>query len=56
MLLANGASPDIADHDGVTPMMVLQVRSARLPTAEVLADILERQGKEQQHDEAACAR
>ena len=48
MLLANGASPDIADNDGVTPMMALQVKAARLPLAEALADILMRKSKEQQ--------
>ena len=56
MLLANGANPDIADHDSVTPMMVLQTKSARLPTAEVLADILERHGRERPEGKTACAR
>ena len=42
MLLANGAEPDIADNDGVTPLRVLQAKATRLPLAEVLADILER--------------
>ena len=48
MLLANGASPDIADNDGVTPMMALQVKAERLPLAEALADILMRKSKEKQ--------
>ena len=48
MLLANGANPDIADNDGVTPMMALQVKAARLPLAEALADILIRKSKEKQ--------
>ena len=56
MLLANGASPDIADNDGVTPMMVLQVMSEWLPTAEILADILERHGRGEPEGNAACAR
>ena len=56
MLLANGANPDIADHDSVTPMMVLQTKSARLPTAEVLADILERHGRERPEGKTAYAR
>ena len=46
MLLVNGASPDIADNDGVTPMMALQVKAARLPLAEALADILIRKSNE----------
>ena len=56
MLLVNGANPDIADHDSVTPMMALQTKSARLPTAEVLADILERHGRERPDGREACAR
>ena len=56
MLLANGADPDIADHDSVTPMMALQTKSARLPTAEILADILERHGRERPDGREACAR
>ena len=41
MLLHHGADPGVADHDGVTPMQALQVKSPRLPTAEKLSEILE---------------
>ena len=40
MLLHHGADPDAADNDGVTPLAALHTKSARLPMAEVLADIL----------------
>ena len=40
MLLHHGADPDAADAAGVTPLAALQAKSARLPMAEVLADIL----------------
>ena len=40
MLLHHGADPDADDDAGVTPLAALQAKSARLPMAEVLADIL----------------
>ena len=45
LLLANGADPAIADNDGVTPMMALQVKSPHMPTVDKLADLLEHHGK-----------
>ena len=45
LLLANGASPDIADNDDVTPMDALQVKSTRHADADKLADILEKYRK-----------
>ena len=46
MLLHHGADPDAADNDGVTPLAALQAKSARLPMAEVLADILAQRSRE----------
>ena len=40
MLLHHGADPDADDDAGVTPLAALHAKSARLPMAEVLADIL----------------
>ena len=45
LLLANGASSDIADNDDVTPRAALQVKSTRHPDADKLADILEKYRK-----------
>ena len=42
MLLHHGADPDAADDAGVTSLAALHAKSARLPMAETLADILER--------------
>ena len=45
LLLANGASPDIADNGNVTPMDALRVKSTRLTAADKLADLLEQHRK-----------
>ena len=46
MLLHHGADPDADDDAGVTPLAALHAKSARLPMAETLADILAQRGCE----------
>ena len=46
ILLRNGADPDVTDDAGVTPFTALQAKSARLPMAEALADLLVRSSRE----------
>ena len=55
MLLKNGANPDIADNNSVTPHDALRVKSPRLPTADKLADMMARYGKPAQSQSPVSA-